>query len=333
MKLFTPSFLKISIALFLLPTPHAIAQPTQLLAYDTGSMAKTNADDDILAAMRALDEVGALINENVDPENRPNTQQDTADIDLQDLLSAATPNTPLPDAQKKDNEKITTQFQPKHNIQTAPVKSIQQAASAEIAPKAKNENPPSSENSQKHIATDGTHTVASNAGTAGPKTSNTSPYALDYVCDVYKINGIDLKKHLKNVTIAELYQYAFSQKLVYQAQRPAIGDLAFFHNTTDRNRDGRWNDWHTLVGIVENIDENDTISILIFKNKIERIQLNLKYPEIQKNKKGVTLNSQLRQNEGAQIGIASKLFAGFANFLGNSTSVTVIDNWTPGMKL
>ncbi|MBO5752651.1 MAG: hypothetical protein J6S69_03020, partial [Proteobacteria bacterium] len=74
--------------------------------------------------------------------------------------------------------------------------------------------------------------------------------------------------------------------------------------------------------------------VLVYqKDKIERIMLNLKYPELQKGKKGQILNSQLRANEGAHKGTAAKLFAGFANLLGAETSVTVIDNWKPGMKI
>ena len=40
---------------------------------------------------------------------------------------------------------------------------------------------------------------------------------------------------------------------------------------------------------------------------------------IDKSKKGDIYNSQLRANEGAEIGISSKLFAGFANFLGDKS--------------
>ena len=158
-----------------------------------------------------------------------------------------------------------------------------------------------------------------------------------YISAIYQHNGVDLKKASPKrmmPSIGELYQYAFSQKLVYQNTRPAIGDLAFFHNTTDRNRDGLWNDWHTLVGIVEAIDADETISVLVYEgNEIRRIHLNLKFPELHKGRKGQILNTQIRANEGSYKGIASKLFGGFANLLGDATSVTVIDNWKPGMEI
>ena len=163
-----------------------------------------------------------------------------------------------------------------------------------------------------------------------------SALSMQYVVAVYSVNNVDLTRvaNGRRPTISELYQYAFKKKLVYQNPRPAIGDLAFFHNSYDRNQDGRWNDWHTLVGLVEGIDGDSTISILVWMDdKIQRIKLNLKYPELHKGKKGQILNSQLRVNENGLTGTASKQFGGFANLLGNATQFTVIDNWQPGMKL
>ena len=187
------------------------------------------------------------------------------------------------------------------------------------------------------IAPDGTHVTTKPQTTSPTPNPANAPHTLSmsYVMAIYQLNGVDLSSIKSPMpTIGELYQHAFTNKLVYQSTKPAIGDLAFFHNTVDRNRDGRWNDWHTLVGIVESIDNDETITILTYQtNKIERIKLNLKYPELQKGKKGQILNTQIRPNEGAQKGTTAKLFAGFANLLGNATSVTVIDNWSPGMKL
>ncbi|MBQ4360855.1 MAG: hypothetical protein II767_11430, partial [Proteobacteria bacterium] len=219
--------------------------------------------------------------------------------------------------------------EPKHDVQTAPVKEPKPEVVVAAAPKTKSAN-------TKGIAPDGTHvtTQKQTSGQAPNVETAAAPHVLSlgYVKAVYKLNGVDLDTAGK--TIAEVYQFAFSRKLVYQSTKPAIGDLVFFHNTVDRNRDGLWNDWHSLVGIVETIDKDETISVLVFMtDKVDRIYLNLKYPELHKGKKGQVLNSQLRNNEGAQKGTSAKLFAGFANLLGDASSVTVIDNWKPGMKI
>ena len=259
-----------------------------LLAQNDGIAPQNSAEDDIFAAMKALDEVGAMIE-----EAKRTPAKEAPSIDIHALVTAAsTEDAPV--------------VAPKHDLQTAPAV----AAKPEVA---------------KAQAVAPKHDVR-------PDMSQTIPFSLAYILDVYKVNGVDLAAKTSARSTAELYQYAFKQKSVYHTSRPAIGDLAFFHNTADRNRDGRWNDWHSLIGIVESIDDQDTITILVFTSQLERIKLNLKYPELHKSKKGDILNSQLRPNEGSQVGTSAKLFAGFANLLGDVPSVTVIDNWKPGMK-
>ncbi|MBR4985179.1 MAG: hypothetical protein IKY83_05530, partial [Proteobacteria bacterium] len=240
--------------------------------------------------------------------------------------------------------KAEPKAEPKHDVQTAPVKAEPKAEAAiAAAPKAEPKAAPKHDvqtapvkAQAKAVAPDGTRLAANQQGKVVSPNVETAPaphaLSLSYVKAVYMLNGVDL--NATGNTIAELYQFAFAKKLVYQGTRPAIGDLVFFHNTVDRNRDGLWNDWHSMIGIVEAIDKDETISVLVFMtDKVERIYLNLKYPELYKGKKGQILNSQLRSNEGAQKGTAAKLFAGFANLLGDASSVTVIDNWKPGMKI
>ena len=283
-----------------------------LLAQNDGIAPQNSAEDDIFAAMKALDEVGAMIE-----EAKRTPAKEAPSIDIHALVTAAsTEDAPV--------------VAPKHDVQTAPaVAAKPEVAKAQtVAPKHDVQTAPAvaaKPEVAKPQAVAPKHDVR-------PDMSQTIPFSLAYILDVYKVNGVDLAAKTSARSTAELYQYAFKQKSVYHTSRPAIGDLAFFHNTADRNRDGRWNDWHSLIGIVESIDDQDTITILVFTSQLERIKLNLKYPELHKSKKGDILNSQLRPNEGSQVGTSAKLFAGFANLLGDVPSVTVIDNWKPGMK-
>ena len=301
--------------------------PDTLLAYHAPNAA-SDADAEIFAAMQALDEVGSLLDNTAPKTDNPpkNTQLPATNADdLNALLAAAdtqstrqAPVAPKHDLQNANNGALNAKQDNtvvKHDLQNAG------NAKAEVKP-------------SSAIAHDGTRTTSQPQKKVAPHVNANTSLAYAYVRDVYKLNGVDLAEKLQGdyPTIGDLYQYAFKQKLVYQTTRPAIGDLVFFHNTFDRNRDGRWNDWHTLVGIVESIDDNDTISILIYTTKIEKIELNLKYPEL-KTRKGQTLNTQIRPDEGGQVGTTAKLFAGFANLLGDIPSVTVIDNWQPGMKI
>ena len=353
---------------------HAQAQNwdgATLFAYETNQ--DGTAEDDILLAMKALEEASAAISP---------TKTQTDDVDIDSILFAATitdsdtpakqtasaplptndtkpgsskspssvasafadsSNTPKHDVvtapAKQNNQKNIAANQknnvePKHDVVTAPAKPANKTVTLAASSTAKPANSVSQTDKKNTVAVsnknqtpDGNHDVPS---------VSPSALAMQYILAVYSINNVDLRKTVggRTPTISELYQYAFKKKLVYQSARPAIGDLAFFHNTYDRNQDGRWNDWHTHVGIVESVDKNHTVSILVWQdNKIQRIYMNLKYPEIHKNKKGVLLNTQLRPDENGQRGTTSKLFGGFANLLGNASQITVIDNWVPGMKL
>lgn len=335
-----------------------------ILAYrSTGKAVAENNDLDaeIFAAMQALDEVGTIIDDRANStknstakskNDAPTQIQNAPQVDIDSLLAAANApeQTQIIDAKKaipvpKHNiqtagslkvDDIAIPPAPKHDIQTAGAKKVA-ANSVALPPKHNVQmaaNMGTTAQATKSKAPDGTRSTTAPQPKVAPTVNSMSSLALAYVSDVYRINGLNIEQKIGNdrPTIGDVYQYAFKQKLVYQTTRPAIGDLVFFHNTFDRNRDGRWNDWHSLVGIVENVDDDETITVLIYTTKIEKIALNLKYPEL-KSRKGNAINSQLRPDEGSQIGTAAKLFAGFANLLGDIPSVTVIDNWQPGMRV
>ena len=316
----------------------AFAQDSDnVLAYRSSGKALAEGNDldsEIFAAMQALDEVGALLDDRADsPKNsavknddkiqKQNQTIPESHVDIDSLLAAA--NAPEQPTTKAVNAAPTP---PKHDIQTPTTAKL----SAKIdSPAPKHDLQAAAKTSHTTKANASRVSSGSQPNAAG---SSTSSQALAYISDVYQINGVDLKQKIGNdrPSIGDVYQYAFKHSLVYQTTRPAIGDLVFFHNTFDRNRDGRWNDWHSLVGIVESVGDDETITVLVYTTKIEKISLNLKYPEL-KTRKGGTINSQLRPDEGSHIGSAAKLFAGFANLLGDIPSVTVIDNWQPGMRL
>lgn len=159
--------------------------------------------------------------------------------------------------------------------------------------------------------------------------------AAAYVTAVYDVNGVDLRKATRGgdrvPTIVEIYRHAYKSGIVYQAEQPATGDIVFFHNTFDRNGDGRWNDWYTLVGVVEGVDASGTVSALAYVDgKVTRIMLDPQRPDV------AAANSALRAGDDVpapRAGYAGALFAGYANLLGDIPHVTVIDNWHPEMRV
>ena len=369
-----------AVSFALVTETQAFAQDSDnVLAYRSSGKALAEGNDldsEIFAAMQALDEVGALLDDRADAPKNSSVKNDDklqkqnqtipeSHVDIDSLLAAANPpeqpktkavnaapTPPKHDIQNPTAPKLSAILDapaPKHDIQNPTAPKLSAILDAP-APKHDIQNPTAPKLSAKlnapapkhdlQAAAQTRHTTKANiphvstASQPNAAVSSTSSQALAYISDVYQINGVDLRQKIGNdrPSIGDVYQYAFKHSLVYQTTRPAIGDLVFFHNSFDRNRDGRWNDWHSLVGIVESVDDDETITVLVYTTKIEKISLNLKYPEL-KTRKSRTINSQLRPDEGSHIGSAAKLFAGFANLLGDIPSVTVIDNWQPGMRL
>jgi len=163
--------------------------------------------------------------------------------------------------------------------------------------------------------------------------------AAQFVVSVYGLNDVDLSRAARSEgrppTVVELYRHAYKHGVVYQADRPAVGDLVFFHNTHDRNGDGRLNDWYTLVGVVESISAGDsTVTALAYiDGGVVRVRLDPKRKTLAKDATGDVVNTPLR-SEGLpseRAGLAGALFAGYGNLLGDASRVVVIDNWQPGM--
>lgn len=167
-------------------------------------------------------------------------------------------------------------------------------------------------------------------------TSHDEAHAVEYVRAVFGLNGIDLGKAS---TLLGLYKDTYRAGQLYHAPRPMVGDLVYFHNTFDRNNDGRWNDWYTLVGFVEGVEGDGTVKVLVYLGgRVQRLFMNLAQPGVLADASGKTLNSLMRDGEEpggapAHLGSAARLFAGFANVLGDVQKFVVVDNWQPGMAL
>ena len=100
------------------------------------------------------------------------------------------------------------------------------------------------------------------------------------------------------------------------------GDLVFFNNTWDFNRDGKVNDPLTHVGIVERLEPNGTIIFISrVADAIERYHMNLSLPHVHKTSDGRILNDYLRRRDAADPSntgyLAGELFAQFATRVRN----------------
>jgi hypothetical protein len=98
--------------------------------------------------------------------------------------------------------------------------------------------------------------------------------------------------------------------------RPRPGDIAFFRETYDRNRDGRRNDGLTHVAIVEKVEPDGQLILVHRGSKgVARTRMNLKHPTVHRQKRGGTLvNDYLRAASRQQRAyLTAELFTGFAS--------------------
>jgi hypothetical protein len=121
--------------------------------------------------------------------------------------------------------------------------------------------------------------------------------------------------------VAALYRLAKSGDMIHHRKVPAIGDLVFFNNTHDRNKDGKANDLLTHIGIVERVDYDGTVTFIHrVRRGILRYKMNLFSPEIRREKSSnKVLNHYLKfTNQGNKRSVkrlTGELFFAFATIV------------------
>jgi surface antigen len=114
------------------------------------------------------------------------------------------------------------------------------------------------------------------------------------------------------------WEDAKARGFVHSRKQPTVGDLVFFDNTYDRNRNGRWDDELTHIGIVLEVDRDGTITVAhggTSKGRTTMV-MNLSDPSARHSEDGRELNDWLRARRSNDPKRASylsgELFRGFA---------------------
>ncbi|HEX8702569.1 MAG TPA: NlpC/P60 family protein [Myxococcaceae bacterium] len=112
--------------------------------------------------------------------------------------------------------------------------------------------------------------------------------------------------------VAAIYRKA--QQLGALRGQPQPGDLVFFQETHDRNRDGRRNDGLTHIGVVERVSADGLVTFVHRAGGgVKRSRLHLLQPQVRKDAKGRVLNDWLRRRDKHGQGqLAGELVVGFA---------------------
>lgn len=113
-----------------------------------------------------------------------------------------------------------------------------------------------------------------------------------FVNAAYARAGLDLG--LRNT--AALYELAQQSGVHHRRKTPRPGDVVFFDNTYDRDRDGRNNDPLSHVAIVERVDTDGTATLIHNGSSkgVSRIVMNLHHPDERSSPDGKPWNSLLR---------------------------------------
>jgi hypothetical protein len=152
-------------------------------------------------------------------------------------------------------------------------------------------------------------------------------YASDcsgFVRGVYATQRVDLYDGLGELDggngVGRIYTHAVEHGRIHYGPTVHPGDLVFFHNTWDFNRDGLPNDPLTHVGIVETVERDGTVIFVSWVSAgVERYRMNLQRPDIHKTVNGQVLNDHIRRKGTAESEatrhLTGQLFAAFGTVL------------------
>lgn len=147
---------------------------------------------------------------------------------------------------------------------------------------------------------------------------------IGYVRYVYYKAGLDLLKVSGNGGrgVRAIHNGLIKYGFVYTAKVSGIGDMIFFDNTYDVNKNGKWDDPLSHVGIIVNIGKHRTMTYIHRGSRgVKSEKINLYYPNThafrKKDKTRLKINSYLRRNRGEGFSkrsyIASYFYRAFAH--------------------
>lgn len=131
--------------------------------------------------------------------------------------------------------------------------------------------------------------------------------------------GVDLLSVARpeDNAVTAIYRWAQRYGRVYTGGRPVAGDLVFFRDTYDLNRDGRENDGLTHIGVVGEVDADGTVHVIHrVHGGVRKYKMNLTYANQSKSPEGRTVNDWLRlAGRTGKAQLTSDLFMAYATVL------------------
>lgn len=149
------------------------------------------------------------------------------------------------------------------------------------------------------------------------------PDCIGFVQAVYEAEGIPLRRVLQKAApressgVAAAYAASRDHGLLFGGggARPAPGDLVFFHDTYDRNRNGHADDPFTHIGIVTGVEDGRVTFLHRGGKAVVLATLDPSRPALARDADGRVVNSTLRDKRAGPVrgnpGLAGALFAGY----------------------
>ena len=135
---------------------------------------------------------------------------------------------------------------------------------------------------------------------------------------VYASRGIDIYRTTSSASgdngVKVIHHFTRDRRGVHRRTYPFVGDLVFFHNTYDRNGNGRErDDPYTHIGVVDRVDDDGTVHFVHrIAGGIVRQRVNLRYPD-QHQLDGKVVNDFLRRRGRQRL--AGQMFAQFGTVI------------------
>ena len=142
-----------------------------------------------------------------------------------------------------------------------------------------------------------------------------------FICAVYAQTGRSISGSSR-----DLYEAADEQGQLHHRRKPDVGDVAFFDDTYDRNRNRRRDDDLSHVAVVEAVDRDGTITLVHLGNRgVVRMKMNLGQPQEACNDAGEVINDILRSGRDGGPELTAELFRAFGSLWESDGAVADAD--------
>ena len=118
--------------------------------------------------------------------------------------------------------------------------------------------------------------------------------------------------------VTAVWRWTSAHGRLFRTGHPDPGDLVFFHDTYDRDHDGKLDDGLTHVALVESVDPDGTVSIIHRVSRgVMRYRMTLERPQLRTDPgSGKVLNDWLRGSSGKGAAVLTgQLFAVYGSVL------------------